>query len=292
MPAAMSGNPKALTAVKVYNANGLLVCHWQLTYGYFDSTPSGVPSSRQHLFRRLRLESVRNMLTGDDPYTFAYNNTVPLPVKNTRNLDYWGFYNGSSQGNNYYCQSGSANKAVNEQYAQAGILQSISHPTGGTTTLHWESNKIGESIVVNNSFGQNTHDSYSEGMLRACIGGSGELPEQVSEAVILSQTTQITLLLSSKYVGSQTAPSSGGNAYFIERINNSGGNTPVALWAAGTIGSETEQTIVLSPGVYEFKCSPVACDVEYNMFYIDSRRKGNIMLFRNGGRRYASHRHG
>lgn len=277
MPAAMSGNPKALTAVKVYNANGLLVCHWQLTYGYFDSTPSSVPSSRQHLFRRLRLESVRNMLTGDDPYTFAYNNTVPLPVKNTRNLDYWGFYNGSSQGNNYYCQSGSANKAVNEQYAQAGILQSISHPTGGTTTLHWESNKIGESIVVNNSFGQNTHDSYSEGMLRACIGGSGELPEQVSEAVILSQTTQITLLLSSKYVGSQTAPSSGGNAYFIERINNSGGNTPVALWAAGTIGSETEQTIVLSPGVYEFKCSPVACDVEYNMFYIDSRRKGNIM---------------
>lgn len=146
-PTDMSGDPKPLTSVTVRDMNGQAVCYWTMSYGYFNDDIEGVANNNLHLFKRLRLDEVRNVLTEEAPYKFTYNDLVSLPVKNTKNLDYWGYYNGINQGNTYYCPASStivesSPKSVNEEKCKIGILKSIKHPTGGTTQLHWESNTI------------------------------------------------------------------------------------------------------------------------------------------------------
>lgn len=148
---------KPLTDIKVYDINNFLVRHWRMSYDYFNSTAPDIQPNRRHLFKRLRLNTVKDMLTEQEPYSFCYYDSIPMPVKNTKNLDFWGYYNGVSQGEQYYCQtkniSYGSNKYPDERYCKIGMLEAIRHPTGGTTYLHWESNKAGERASGNHVAG-------------------------------------------------------------------------------------------------------------------------------------------
>lgn len=276
MASGLLDNPRPLTNIRVYNDNELLVCHWKMSYGYFNNNRTDIPESKRYLFKRLQLNSVENKLTQQEPYTFCYYDSVPMPVKNTKNLDYWGYYNGIEQGEDYYCPASNgiinSNKSANDHYGKIGILESMSHPTGGITKFHWETNKEGEIITLDESVG-NDHDSYARGCLKTGKGELTKYEEVRKKTILLGEQTEIFLLLSSSYIGTQTCPSSGGQAFSIEKINDNGSHTSCYSWTASTVNDEIQQTVVLNPGIYEFKCCAMVDDVEYCMTFIDSRNK-------------------
>ena len=106
---------------------------------------------------RLKLEKVTEKgINGavKNPYEFSYVEAignVGMPSRFSTGQDYWGYFNGansnpslvpqytqSNGGNNY--TMGDANRDVNSQYAQMGIIQSITYPTLGKTEFEFESN--------------------------------------------------------------------------------------------------------------------------------------------------------
>lgn len=137
--------PKAVKVVKVIDTVGSIVKKWLFNYSYFNPLENGL---NKHLFKRLKLNSVREILPSDSiGYSFSYDETRPLPAKNTKNTDYWGYYNGSNQGNNYVCPAvlngelyAGGDKEPNLLYAKLGTLETFTNPTGGTTFYTYENN--------------------------------------------------------------------------------------------------------------------------------------------------------
>jgi len=99
---------------------------------------------------------------GDMPYYFTYNST-PLPPYNAMQQDLWGYYNGNpfpsslTSSPNPISSITSANAssilqyfAMNASYAMAGILQTITYPTGGTTSIVYEPNDYSSILQKSN----------------------------------------------------------------------------------------------------------------------------------------------
>ena len=92
------------------------------------------------------------------PVAFSYNEQKYLPAKNIHNTDFWGYYNGQNENDNYVCPvimngrlySGS-NKEPNLDYAKLGSLNSVISPTGGITTFSYGINTStnAEHAVIN-----------------------------------------------------------------------------------------------------------------------------------------------
>ncbi len=93
---------------------------------------------------RLILQGVTE-LAGDEslPYTFEYNGSAP--VFGTLGKDYWGYSNGISAGNENpaFFSTTLANRVANPSAMTAGVLQSITYPTGGVKEFEFESNSFG-----------------------------------------------------------------------------------------------------------------------------------------------------
>ena len=119
------------------------------------------------------------------------------------------------------------------------------------------------------------HDSYTKGFLKSTKDGEGNNDEKI-KAVLLTERTEIYLLLSSSYSGNQTPPSYSGTPFIIERVNDTGNNVVCYSWNNVAVGDEIEQTVILDPGLYEFKCKAVVDDVEFGMFFIDSKNKYTV----------------
>lgn len=134
---------------------------------------------------------------------------------------------------------------------------------------------MGEIITLDQSVSSN-HDSYARGCLRTGKGDITGYEDTRKKTVLLGEQTEIFLLLSSSYIGNQTCPSSGGQAFTIEKINDNGSHTTCYSWSATTVNDEYQQTVVLNPGLYEFKCCAIVDDVEYCMTFIDSRNKYSL----------------
>jgi len=108
-----------------------------------------------------KLDRITFQDNGSNPvsqYSFDY---YPSTDFNTRQNDWWGYYNGSTS--YQYCLIPSytipfksnpmqpvstmnighpeANRIPNEAYAKSGILKSVTYPTGGKTEFFYESNK-------------------------------------------------------------------------------------------------------------------------------------------------------
>lgn len=85
---------------------------------------------------KLQTESLNG--TFGEKYQFEYNNQDYVPTRNSFARDFWGLYNGAENNNNYL----TGNHEPNFNYAQNGSLSKIIYPTGGYTTLEYESNSI------------------------------------------------------------------------------------------------------------------------------------------------------
>lgn len=127
-------------------------------------------AEQKALNSRLLLDGItiyRNSGSPDQNYKFTYN-TEPLPCKNSRHTDYWGYYNegpeplwnqsfhfapsfeisytdskGYRQTKNYK----GINKNPNIDRCQHGILTSIRYPTGGRTDFEYEINDFSNNFL-------------------------------------------------------------------------------------------------------------------------------------------------
>ncbi len=119
---------------------------YELTYSYFD--PGG--TELEYVRKRLKLLAVNDLIDDNIATKFTYSDINP-PSKNSKEMDAWGYYNGASNNltlvprqhiwlNNGKVTLGSANRDVNTNAAQAGILTEIQYPTKGKTKFIYESN--------------------------------------------------------------------------------------------------------------------------------------------------------
>jgi YD repeat-containing protein len=186
--------------------NGSLVKKFVFSYNYFISHSEGtntdsflnqfstlVTKMPSELTHRLKLLSVTE--ENSKPYLFDYN-TEQLPKKTSLAKDYWGYYNGFLTNNsmfvdiNKFREPGgfgltefinNVNCSVSN-YAQAGILNKITYPTGGFSKLFYELNSFsnvkvptitqGQSKVINLSTVANP---YPNSMSAIIIEGGGNV---------------------------------------------------------------------------------------------------------------------
>ena len=104
---------------------------------------------------RLRLDSVN---INDQQYQFDYDNNI-LPNLDSKEKDYWGYYNGVN--NTTLCASpkytlnsknevilseyvGEANRYASENNCKVGMLNKITYPTGGYTVFEFEANRFND----------------------------------------------------------------------------------------------------------------------------------------------------
>lgn len=158
--------PKRLKYIKVFAFDNASQTYSLLkTYELFHSYFTGASPNAS----RLRLDAIQLQTASNAPvqtYSFAYNNSIPLPERLSTKKDLWGYFN-----NNVNMQPGTSiptaiprmqmaynsntttpttlwiggshtdARDVNSAYNQACILQQITFPTGGYTQFTFESNQ-------------------------------------------------------------------------------------------------------------------------------------------------------
>jgi len=128
---------------------------------------------------RLRLKSVQEKdFLG---YYFAYDNTsLPDYHSDLINTDHWGYYNGNTLLN----ISNIANqKTPNIGYTTAGILETVTLPTGGTINLEYQANTTAAVVKRNLITGQFNRFSESR------VAGGLRVLRKTENPVFLSNST-------------------------------------------------------------------------------------------------------
>jgi hypothetical protein len=139
----------ALAGFYVVNNAGRKVSEFEFSQSYFDSNA------------RLKLTAVMEKSQGENGREWRFNyfgESSSFPGFTSKAKDHWGYYNGQisnttcipeanyaplTGGHWYDLLSGSyANRRSDFSYAKLGMLQTITYPTGGQTTLDYEPNQV------------------------------------------------------------------------------------------------------------------------------------------------------
>ena len=208
-------NSKAIKAIKVKDAMGNTVKHWLFDYSYFNQNTY---SSYPHLFKRLKLQSIKEVILSDSiGYCFNYNEKAKLPAKNTKNTDFWGYYNGSKQDSDYVCPVvidsvlyTGGDKRTDTLYSRLGMLVSMTCPTGGTTTFTYENNTVtnGEysELCQNRCCLSASRSSSSSGSPIACDTIELNFRQKVKIYVSAENKDNINTLSGYDFVGTTDTP--------------------------------------------------------------------------------------
>lgn len=171
---------KRLNSIDILDKlTGSKIKTYEFNYDYFScdlSFPGSNSSTSDPLTKRLKLVSIQTIGYKPDgsadrsipPYRFEYNESYPLPRKDSYARDHWGYFNGQVNNTNflpnltndilsgnvqltdifgnrmpdyvikYIINSGGANKGMEPIYAQADILTKITYPTGGYSSFNYE----------------------------------------------------------------------------------------------------------------------------------------------------------
>ncbi len=144
-----------LDEIEVFSPKGQVIKEIKFGNGYFNS---GNPGSATHPenFLRLKLDTIE---IDGEVQSFEYEQEDNLPVKNSKDADFWGFYNGAGNTirypslsiSNFSCFVGqsSVNISINGgskgsdfNYGKIGTLKRVTYPTGGYTLFDYESNTV------------------------------------------------------------------------------------------------------------------------------------------------------
>lgn len=145
-----------------------------LQYNYFVSSwnaAEGGLCARDEKGYRLKLDKLTEIGTDGKPlpsYSFDYNESSPLPRRNSFQQDWWGFFNGKTGNDSWKYVSGvgyepvgyfvpkqtfiyaevlyeldGASRVASESIStlESGLLKSIKYPTGGKVEFEYEPNK-------------------------------------------------------------------------------------------------------------------------------------------------------
>ena len=153
---------KALSSVKI--ETGTFCKLFQLNQTYF--VDNSADKSGQEADRRLKLMNVQEKSCDGSiavsPHIFKYHGKVGdtsfLPNRFSSAIDHWGYYNGAATNPHYglnipYTRlkyyagttkvtvtEGKSNRETDEASMKLGTIQSITYPTGGSTTFDYEAN--------------------------------------------------------------------------------------------------------------------------------------------------------
>jgi hypothetical protein len=106
-------------------------------------------------------------------YAFEYIEAEGLPERLSPNIDFWGYYNGADNGNtipeirrvNHWGDIqvyDGANRNPNPTTMEAGVLEAIHYPTGGTATFDYEPHTFSEVAMPGASRVTNNRDEETE----------------------------------------------------------------------------------------------------------------------------------
>lgn len=148
----------ALKNIEVYNFKNNIVKKVDFNYSYTTSSISdplcNLISSLTHEKKRLFLNSFVEKGIGNDSlvFSFQYENSIPSPCRVSSAQDFWGYFNNKTSNINlvpevpakfgFTYKVPGANKFVNPNTNQFGILKKIIYPTGGETSFEYETHQI------------------------------------------------------------------------------------------------------------------------------------------------------
>ena len=165
--AGLSGEDSKLNSIIQYQKNGGLtnssytaIKTINFNYAYFINKDN----TKQLKLSGIAVKGKDNSVV--QPYSFDYN-PLKLPGKYSTDLDHWGYYNGAGNPGtsefgameydklglipsviiNGVSQGGIGNRDSNENFTQAGILNKIDYPTGGSSKFKYENHKVGTTVV-------------------------------------------------------------------------------------------------------------------------------------------------
>jgi len=152
--------PLKLDAIQVKDYLGNTIINAGFDFDYFRADKLNASDKERYL--RLKLDGVT---INEKTYSFEYlgdfnGNLNGLPAKDSKAVDFWGFYNGinntrripnigrfvngyfnntsSTIGHTYVDFKNGANRKAHFDYGKRGNLSKITYPTGGYTTLEYE----------------------------------------------------------------------------------------------------------------------------------------------------------
>ncbi len=151
---------KNLKNVSVYNAQNQLIKKHEFTFRYKTGSASGacynVDSYSNKWMLLDKVEQVSNNSLEKLTHLFDYNESISFPCRWSAAQDYWGYYNGYDVNSsltpsffipNTTIQVAGANRQVNSNKSNFGILEKIVYPTGGFTEFDYENNMVFEDDV-------------------------------------------------------------------------------------------------------------------------------------------------
>ncbi len=209
-----------LQRIEVRHGNTDVSFH-KLHHGYFGTD------------KKLKLLSV-NQENADESkslpgQTFTYFDDVNFPALDSNSQDFWGLYNGASNGafiipsfkrEEYHVnQASTVNRDPVLLNARIGTLQKITYPTGGNTTFEYELNSYYEADHVK---------TYIHEI--SATGSATETDVQTTDPFIVSHDTHVTWT-DNGAAGAQLLKLVGNN-YQVEPLGNIEGNRNVLV--AGT----------------------------------------------------------
>ncbi|MEM9075581.1 MAG: RHS repeat domain-containing protein [Bacteroidota bacterium] len=152
-----SGNPiERLTGITVKNNQNQTIKNISFTQSYFNSDESTDTSFyKKEKYIRLKLDEVT---VNDQTYSFDYLQPNDLPAKDSKDEDFWGYYNGKgntirmpSFGRLTFCSTNQkevffnlegANKGADFNKGKIGLLNKVTYPTKGYTDFEYEGNTV------------------------------------------------------------------------------------------------------------------------------------------------------
>ena len=153
-------NSLRIKSITSFSKNGNSQLHKiNLDYGRFEEKYYGKLSTTVTPGTSYNIPRERLKLTGikvdEKEYRFAYDESEPLPYRTALAQDYWGYYNGIENGDDFCATPkfklekdslkevdyvGEANRNCSFKHCKAGILNKIYYPTGGYSEFEYEIN--------------------------------------------------------------------------------------------------------------------------------------------------------
>ncbi len=190
---------RRLNSIDVLNHLGDTIRTASFEYGYFNDNQIGQTVKERYL--RLKLDKV---LVNDQEYAFSYLECNSLPAKDSKAIDFWGFYNGANSNSHripsfnrfffsppyynnpgighdqFYKFSSTVDRGSNSNYAKHGLLNKVRYPTKGITEYRYEGNSVAlDRIEYKNNtdysliYGNSTN-TYYQGGKRVSLRGSAD----------------------------------------------------------------------------------------------------------------------
>lgn len=150
--------PKKLSSITIKNVNNKVIKNVSFQHTYFNDDE--LTNSDKEKYIRLKLDKI---IVDDKEYNLQYIQPNDLAPKNSKDVDFWGFFNGigntgripkygrfntswtgPASGFEFYLRNinDGAIKKSDFNYGKIGLLEKVIYPTGGSTKYAYEAQKV------------------------------------------------------------------------------------------------------------------------------------------------------